>query len=165
MNLTLKECLICDSEFIADKISQKYCSEKCRLVRNREADRLRKREIRAEERTIRDKENERIQQAKKDAKEKAELERHKAKEQEHQKITVKAEQGDPLARMRLAKPFSVEYWEAYKDYEMESSLKYETKPIRYVNGISVYDDDFAEKVMFMIEEQGFILSELVRSVV
>jgi len=36
------------------------------------------------------------------------------------------------------------------------------KFIRYVNGISVYDDNFTEKVMFTIEENGRISSELVR---
>ena len=65
--------------------------------------------------------------------------------------------------MKLAKPFSAEYWEAYKDYAIESSSMYENNRfIRYVNGISVYDDDFTEKVMFTIEERGKVYSELVR---
>lgn len=67
-----------------------------------------------------------------------------------------------MARMTLAKRFSAEYWEAYKDYEIASASKYDNKPIRYVNGISVYDDYFTERVMYTIEEEGRILSELVR---
>ena len=65
-----------------------------------------------------------------------------------------------MARMKLAKPFSAEYWEAYKDYEIENSLKYDNKPIRYVNGISVYDDDFTEKVLLSIAEQGRVSTHL-----
>ena len=158
----MKQCPVCNNEFKRDKLSQKYCSEECRLARVREYDRIRKQKEREEARAIRDKENERIQQDKIAAREQAELERLEAKEQEHQELIAKANEGDPHARMTLAKRFSAEYWEAYKDYEIENSLKYDNKPIRYVNGISVYDDNFTEKVMFTIEENGRISSELVR---
>lgn len=154
----LKRCPVCDTEFESDKLSKKYCSEECRLAKVREKDRLRKRKEREEERAIREKEKQRIQQAKNEAREQAEQKNREAREQDL-KARVKA--GDPLARMQVANPFSVEYWEAYKDYEIENSLKYDAKPIRYVNGISVHDDDFTEKVMLMIEQQGIIYSDLI----
>jgi|SRR5690625_1182011 len=159
----IKECPICGSEYHASMRSQVYCSEECRFVRNRESDRLRKQKKRKKDRVIRQKEKQRIQQV--EEKEREELKRKRQEEKERKlfELRAKANDGDPLARMTLAKKFSVEYWEAYSDYEIENSLNYDNKPIRYVNGISVHEMDFAEKVMFTIEERGHILSELVRS--
>ena len=153
---------MCNAEFYSEKLSQKYCSKECRLESVRERDRIRKRKERAKEREEREQRKEQFLQAKKEAREKEEREREAERERELFELKTKANEGDPKARMTLAKPFSVEYWEAYKDYEIENSLKYDNKPIRYVNGISVYDDNFTEKVMFTIEEEGRILSELVR---
>lgn len=158
----LKQCPVCDSEFESDNLNQVYCTDECRLENLRKKDRIRKRKEREEERIIRDREKQRIQQAKIKAREEAERKQQEEKERELFELRTKANEGDPQARMKLAKPFSAEYWEAYKDYEIENSLNYENKPIRYINGISVYADNFTEMVMLTIEEQGRIFSELVR---
>lgn len=159
----IKECPICGSEYHTKKRSQVYCSEECRFVRNREYDRLRKQKKRKKDRVIREQEKERIQKDKQLEKEEAERKHQEAIEQKLVELKAKAANGDPLARMTLAKKFSAEYWEAYSDYEIESNAEFENKVIRYVNGISVHDVDFVEKVMFTIEERGHILSELVAS--
>ena len=161
----VKDCLICGNEFVPDKISQKYCSEDCRLERNREADKLRKRAARAEEKAKREKEKQRIQQKKKEDMQKAELERQKVRELEQQRLKRKAKLGNPKARMKLAKPFSAEYWKAYQDYEKGNIPLQEAKTVRYVNGISVYDDNFVENVMFLIEQDGVIYTDLKRNLV
>lgn len=155
----LKECLICGNEFRAYKRNQKYCSDECRL----EKDRLRKRKEREKERSIRIAEKQRIQQEKQLAKEEAERMQQEEEERKLFELKRRANEGDPKARMKLAPRFSAEYWEAYRDYQIEENSQFEnSKFVRYVNGISVFDDDFAEKVMFTIEERGHIMSELMR---
>lgn len=75
-------------------------------------------------------------------------------------LAERAKQGDPLARMKTAEPNSYEYWEAYRDYELEARAEYTNPRIRYVNDISIFDDDFVEKVLLSIAEQGVILTQL-----
>lgn len=152
----IKECEICNTEFETVNPNQKYCSKDCRKERIRRYDRDRKRKARQEARKIKNAELER----KRKEKELEERKYQKELEQKQERLVAKAKRGDPWARMQLAKPFSYDYWEAYKDYEINNSLQYENNPIRYVNGISVHDDYFADKVIITIEEQGRIFSEL-----
>ena len=65
--MMLKRCPVCDTEFESHKLSQKYCSEDCRLIRARETDKLRKQKERAAKKVIREKEKQRIKQAKAEA--------------------------------------------------------------------------------------------------
>lgn len=58
--------------------------------------------------------------------------------------------------MKLAKPNSKEYWEAYQQYESEKSKSSEYEAIRIVNDISILEEDFAVKVLESIEEAGRI---------
>lgn len=94
---------------------------------------------------------------------KAEAERKNAERKEisHKELIEKIKQGDPLARMKLAKPNSKEYWEAYQQYEIDYSSKWETKTIRLINEISVFEEDFAEKVVSSIEVEKKIYSRLI----
>lgn len=78
-----------------------------------------------------------------------------------EKLKEEARKGDLKAKLRLAKPFSYEYWEAYQAIETHEKDEETARFKRYVNGISVYDDDFIEKVLFTIEEKGVIFSELI----
>lgn len=153
----MKQCPVCNNEFKRDKLSQKYCSEECRQERVREYDRQRKQKERAEERVIRDKERKRVLQAKKEAREKAELENNKARQAE---LMARVKAGDPLARMHIAKPQSIKYWEAYQEYEIEYAESGGKDSKRIVNGISVHEPDFAEKVILTIEELGHVKTEL-----
>lgn len=76
-------------------------------------------------------------------------------------LAERAKQGDPLARMKTAEPNSLEYWQAYKDYEIEQSQQFKEERIRLVNGISVLEDDFAERVIATIAEEKKIFSTIV----
>lgn len=64
-------------------------------------------------------------------------------------------------RKKQAEPNSVEYWQAYKDYEIEQSQQFKEERIRLVNGISVLEDDFAERVIATIAEEKKIFSTIV----
>lgn len=94
---------------------------------------------------------------------KAEAERKNAERIKNEQIELeeKAKNGDPSARMRLAKPNSKEYWEAYQQYEIDYYYKWNTKSIRVVNEISIFDDDFVAKVLESIEVEGKIYSRLI----
>lgn len=153
----MKQCPVCEIEFKSDGLSQKYCSEECRLSRNREYDRIRKRKERAEKRAIREQEKQHVQQAKKEAREQAEQKNREAREQE---LMARVKAGDPLARMNTAKPFSVEYWEAYQEYEIGYAENWGKDSRRTVNNISVYEDDFAEKVIMTTKELGHVVTNM-----
>lgn len=163
-------CDICEKPFETDARNAKYCSDKCRD----EGARL-KREKWAKETNYNERQRERMAQerkAKREAirrettkvyrKQKEQAERETRERQEAKQIELKqrAEQGDNLALMRMAKPNSFEYWEAFKAYTLEEMSEYEEPKIRYVNDISILDEDFAEKVVFSIEKKQVINSYL-----
>lgn len=151
----IKKCPICNNEVTNTR--NKYCSVSCRNESVKERDRLRKREERKAEREIIKRE------ASETHKKKLEQQRQEAeKRQEASRIKLKerAEQGDNLAIMHLAEPNSYEYWEAYRDYELEVRAEYTNPRIRYVNDISIFDDNFAEKVVASIKERGIIFEQL-----
>lgn len=152
----IKECEICNTEFETVNPNQKYCSKDCRKERIRRYDRDRKRKARQEARKIKNAELEH----KRKEKELEERKYQKELEQKQERLVAKAKRGDPWARMQLAKPFSAEYWEAYKEYAIRENRQLKTNYTRYVNGISIFDDEFTEKVMIMVEELGVIHSEL-----
>lgn len=150
----IKVCEICGSEFEANVPNQKYCSVECRKERIREYDRQRKRKERKEAK----KEKLIVLEQKRKEFEARELEYEKKVERERRLLEEKAKQGDPMAIMQLSSNTTPEYWEAYQKYHIR---EYEqTNFIRYVNGISVFDDDFVDKVLITIEQHGRIFSEL-----
>lgn len=151
----IKRCPVCNNEVTNTR--NKYCSVSCRNESVKERDRLRKREERKAEREII-----RREASETHKKKLAQLQQEAEKRQEASRIKLKerAEQGDNLARMHLAKPNSYEYWQAYRDYELEVRAEYTNPRIRYVNDISIFDDNFAEKVVSSIKEQGVIFAQL-----
>lgn len=150
----IKECKICGSEFETSNPNQKYCSEECRKERIREYDRQRKRQARREAQ----KEKLVILEQKHKERKARELEYEKKVEQERRLLKERAKQGDPMAIMELSSNNSRKYWEAYQKYQIQECKQLNSN--RYVNGISVFDDDFVEKVLITIEQYGRILSEL-----
>lgn len=152
----IKECKICGSEFEANAPNQKYCSAECRKERIREYDRQRKRKARKEAK----KEKLIVLEQKRKEFEARELEYKKKVERERQLLEEKAKQGDPSAIMQIANNCSPEYWKAYQEYHIRESKQFKGKFVRYVNGISVFDDDFVDKVLITIEQYGRIFSEL-----
>ena len=62
--------------------------------------------------------------------------------------------------MHLAEPNSYEYWQSYRDYELEQMEEHEKPRVMHVNDISVFDDNFSEKVVLSIAEQGRVSTHL-----
>ena len=89
-----------------------------------------------------------------------EPEAEKRKEERLNALKQRAEQGDSLALMHLAEPNSYEYWEAYQNYELEQMEEYEKPRVMHVNDISIFDDNFSEKVVSIIKEQGRVSTHL-----
>lgn len=63
--------------------------------------------------------------------------------------------------MRLAKANSKEHWEAYQESEIEQCNSYDNKVIRLVNEISIFEEDFAVRVLENIKEEGKIYEQLI----
>lgn len=152
-----KQCPVCDATFTYSRSNQKYCSEECRIEQLKVNDKLRKRKERAEQRVIFDAEKARIIQEKKEAREK---EAEQRINEQYSELMARVKANDPLARMQVTKPQSKEYWEAYKDYAIQYAENWDSKSDRIVNGISVYEDKFAVKVISSIEELGHIKTSM-----
>lgn len=150
----IKECEICNTEFETVNPNQKYCSVECRKERIREYDRQRKRQARREAQ----KEKLVILEQKQKELKARELEYEKKVERERQLLKERAKQGDPMAIMKLSSNNSRKYWEAYQKYHIQECKQ--SNRNRYVNGISVFDDDFVDKVLITIEQSNRIYSEL-----
>ena len=151
----IKKCPVCNNEVTNTR--NKYCSVSCRNESVKERDRLRKREERKAEREIIKREASETHK-KKLAQQRQEAE--KRQEKSRIKLKERAEQGDNLALMNLAEPNSYEYWQAYRDYELEQMEEYEKPRVMHVNDISVFDDNFSEKVVSSIKEQGRVSTHL-----
>ena len=151
----IKRCPVCNNEVTNTR--NKYCSVSCRNESVKERDRLRKKEERKAEREV-------IRREASEAhKKKLEQQRQEAKKRQEKsriKLKERAEQGDNLALMHLAEPNSYEYWEAYRDYELEVMEEYKKPRVMHVNDISVLDDNFSEKVVSSIKEQGRVSTHL-----
>ena len=149
-----KQCETCKKGFETINPSKKYCSDECRKVRIREADKLRKRKARKEARST---QNAEMEEKSRINREKREQEYAKRSLEQEEELKKRVEAGDPQARMRVAKMNSIEYWEAYKDYEIEYAESWKNgKSTSTINDISVYEPDFAEKVVQSIHESGRI---------
>ncbi|WP_143412042.1 hypothetical protein [Globicatella sulfidifaciens] len=93
-------------------------------------------------------------------KRKQQQEADKRNEERLNALKQRAEQGDNLALMYLAEPNSYEYWEAYRNYELDQMEEYEKPRVMHVNDISIFDDNFSEKVVSIIKEQGRVSTHL-----
>ncbi|MDU5081996.1 hypothetical protein [uncultured Tissierella sp.] len=154
----IKTCQICHKEFETTYPNKKYCSKECNREAIREADRLRKRkerEIIKKKRTAEEVERRRQKKAEID-KRTEEIAREKKAD-----LEKRLKKRDPKAIMEITNHFDIEYWEAYKEDFMQDHFN--KNYIQYVNDISVYDDDFPNKVIDSIKEKGSICSRLVRN--
>lgn len=154
----LKTCEICHSEFETNNPLKKYCSELCSKEASRHADKLRKRnerKIKRDKQTAEEVERRRLKRAEieEDAQERA--------RQSQADLEKRLKARDPKAIMEITNHSDLEYWEAYKENFMQDY--YNKDYIRYINDISVYDDDFPSKVINSIKEKGSIYSYLVRN--
>ena len=163
-----KKCLVCGKEFTPSKPNAKWCSAACRKVGQRqtrkvwehrtgysEKKKLEARERRAMAAAVRlEKETE--------AREVVEERFRIHAEQMREKLERKAAAGDPASVMMIEKEngYTSEYWKAYQKREIEFSELSGRTSTRTVNGISVYEDDFPDRVLESIKETGHIISEV-----
>jgi len=164
-------CAVCNQPYETIFPNKKYCSDICakrgRINKRKQwekdtnynekqrLDKLVKRQQEKEVRTAEETERLRLKKEKND--------QSHAERIENKKVELKerAKNGNPAARMELAKPNSKEYWEAYQQYEIDYYNKWNTKAISVINEISVFDDDFVEKVLKSIEVEGRIYGRLI----
>lgn len=160
----LKICPICQKEFNSTPQRKKFCSDLCRLQsdyarHNRWAEqnqyfekkRKYKAEVKQEKASaqreyLQTQHEERLKQIEAD------------KKREQMELEERAKAGDYKALMQLA-PDRVTYFKYFALNEIEESEKYGRKSTREINGISVYDPDFAELVLKSIEETGRYISK------
>lgn len=153
----VKTCLICNKEYETPYPNKKYCSTDCSREAIRQADRLRKRnerKIKRDKRTAEEVERRRLKRAE------IEEDSQKRAREKQADLEKRLEERDPKAIMEITNHFDLEYWEAYKEEFMQEY--YNKNYIRYVNDISVYDEEFPKKVIDSIKERRSIYSRLVR---
>lgn len=164
-------CAVCNQSYETIFPNKKYCSDICakrgRINKRKQwekdtnynekqrIDKLVKRQQEKEVRTAEETERLRLK--------KEEIDHKNAERIKNEKVEleIKAKNGNPVARMNLAKPNSKEYWEAYQESEIDYYNKWNTKSIRVINEISVFDDDFVAKVLESIKVEGRIYGRLI----
>ena len=164
----IKTCPICNKDFEVKRKNQKYCSSVCRDKGAHDARKAwerktgyidRKRERRqqdAEEKRLRELEqiNERQRKRAQEVAEWIEAE-DKAREEELKK---RAAAGDYEALMETATD-DVTYYKYFALAEIEREERdFGRRSTREINGISVYEPDFAERVVKSIAETGHCFS-------
>lgn len=158
-----KICVICGNRFVAGSQNSKYCCSECRaegakLTRRawedktgyKEKQKLLMREKRGKQR------KEDIEQKQKEKEERKRLNTERNNNRAKQ-IKMDAAAGDPIARMLMVDKYSKDYWIAFQDYELQMEKEYKRKSSKTVNGISIYDDDFADNVILSIRNIGKIV--------
>lgn len=169
-----KTCKICGRPFITLNAHGKYCSEACREAgrqRTRKAwesrtGYLEKKRIQERQRRARlaeEEQQESIARGKQRSEDFArELEERQARELAELRKAAAA--GDYDAQMVLAKSGGEidwrAYWKAYKAADIDFARQWNKDSTRTVNGISVYDPHFEDKVMDAIQQQGVIITAL-----
>ena len=165
-----KICPICGQEFTAKNNNIRYCSDSCaaegaRLARKaweqrtgyKEAQRERMRAYRAGQSV--EKAAQRAAEERRQRKERAKRLKQLAAERQ-QDLHAQAAAGDPHARMMLSNRLQAEYWQAFKDYELQLAEAAGEPSRRTVNGISIYTDQFETEVIRSIKERNIIITEL-----
>lgn len=128
MNARGLTCSVCNIEFFTKATNARYCSEECRQEgtytyqqRKEWESKTNYKEKQRESMRVYRNANTTKQQAidlevQRQREEERKEETARRSEERYSDLTEKAKQGDSLARMELAKPNSIEYWEAYKQY-------------------------------------------------
>ena len=154
-----KICPICGAHFETNNDQTVYCGHSCKVEAKRARDReyqRNKREQASESRRQYREEYERARLseiAERDRKSKEDFERRcKAGDPHALMIREKAQNGNRSRR----------YWELFAKCEIDWAERSGNISRLAVNGISVYEHDFAGAVLESIESQGYIVLELGR---
>jgi len=152
-----KICVICGRSFIPGAKNAKYCSGTCadkgQAMRRREwENRTGYREKRRKQAQQRREEIRAAAEADRDARARRMAEERQKNAQEARRIDE--ERTDALGRlMRLKRTggnITPEYWEAFKEYDLETAAESRKISSTEVNGISVHADDFGRLVCDII---------------
>ena len=135
-----RKCKYCGKEYATHTTKKIYCSDKCRAAAYQE--RLRN-GYKSQVKDI---------QARESA---------KNLKKSQTAFSERLNAGDPKAKwlyMKRTKPNSYEYWLAFQEYD----LSLDDDLIHVVNGIRTDESDFADRVMFMIDEAEQIRIETIK---
>lgn len=164
----IKICPICKKEFTAGKGNIKYCSPDCRTIAEytRHRDWIErtnyKSKMREDMRQRRAKEAQDHREHLQQQYEERQKQIQKEKERQLQELQERAAAGDYSALMKLAEKDGdrIAYYKYYAlcDIEREET-DFGRKSTRTINGISVYDPDFAELVVKSIDETGHCINK------
>lgn len=154
-----KICPICGTEFTPKSNNAKYCSDKCRKT-GRKVSR-KNWELKTD---YREKQKERSAEYRQ---EKREQEQEKEKNQKAKKTAARtktkkkpAKSKRPVEKMSAALGkggnTGFEYWNAFKEYDIELAEKAGKASTTEVNGISVYNGDFENLVIESIKDNKSI---------
>ena len=165
------KCQLCGKNFTTDAPNRKYCEE-CRdtgakksrkewEIKNnyREKQMLSARKRRSE---ARKKQAQIIDSYQKLEEKKRLAEHNKLLKENENEFKKRVENGDALANitMLLKHGRSLEYWKYYKLYELQYAERRGVVSQRTVNGISVNEPDFEEKVMNSITMYGYVYTSM-----
>ena len=151
-----KICPVCGRSFETNNELYQYCGPECRRSARRAWDRERKRKERESASIRRRVAREPFEQARR-----AEAEERSARSRED--FERRCAEGDPHALLIREKgehgTHSHRYWELFAECSIEEAETARKTSRTTVNGISVYEDDFAGLVMESIRERGQIIIE------
>ncbi|MBR6165549.1 MAG: hypothetical protein IKQ45_06465 [Clostridia bacterium] len=170
MKNSMISCVICGEKFVPSTPNAKYCSPECaetgQNARRREWEQrtgyLEKKRRQAQERRNAIKA---AAQAEKDAAARQAAEERQRLGKERIEVAQNAliqsiERGEPLARMRVYPPNTLEYWEAYRDYDISYAESIGKRCYTTVNDIYVTDADFPNLMIISIRELGQIREDV-----
>lgn len=170
----IKKCAHCGREFEAGKGNQKYCGIDCRIAaqkilradweektnyleKRRHANELKRQRITEEQY------QERQKQRKKEQKKRLK-QLQQTREREQQELKEQAAAGDPWAILHIiytdmlkASNTSIEYWQLYKQYQILYAEQFNCISNTIVNEISIFDDNFDQRVIETIQQTGKII--------
>ena len=155
----LKVCKYCGKPFVPSAHFRSYCSDECAELGKRQ-NRLQwieKTEYRKHDaekhRQKRDQQRQYNDEISKEREKALEIEQEKRLKEIAASFNAKCEAGDPFSLMLKAKEesgnTSIEYWNAFQQYILSLG---DSGDAVLVNGLSVYDDDFSERVSESIRE-------------
>lgn len=165
------KCQLCEKKFTTNSPNRKYCEE-CREIGARksrkewetknnykERQMLYARKRRSEARQERER---LIDSCQKLEDEKRAAEHRSILKEKEDEFEKRVKDGDALANMTLCLRHgrSLEYWEYYKLYELQYAESKGIVSQRTVNGISINEPDFEDKVVNSIAMYGYVYTSM-----
>ncbi len=152
-----KICPVCGAEFTTNNDQTVYCSRPCRLVVKRKRDREYMKAKRGERAEAKSKAREEYDRQRR-------VESEERSRQHKTEFERRCDEGDPHALLIREKMLhgnsSRRFWKLFAQCSIDDADRAGTVSRVLVNGYSVYEDDFAGKVLESIKTKGHIFTEL-----